>query len=125
MNESKHDILTKEDIRQLVDVFYGKVILDDVLKDFFSGLDFEHHKPKMIHFWSFVLLDEPGYTTNVFDKHAHMKLADEHFDRWISLFDETVHELFEGEKASMAVFRAKTIAWSFKEKFKRMNDSTL
>ncbi len=122
MTEQKHDIITQEDIRQLVDVFYRKVLLDDVLKGFFSDLDFVHHKPKMIHFWSFVLLDEPGYTTNVFDKHAHMKLGDEHFDRWISIFEATVNDLFEGEKASTAIFRAKTIAWSFKEKFKKMNE---
>lgn len=117
----KQDIISKEDIRQLVDVFYFKVLQDNLLKGFFVELDFEKHKPKMIHFWSFVLLDEPGYTTNVFDKHEHMHLKDEHFDRWLSLFESVVSELFEGEKASTAILRAKTIAWTFKEKFKKLN----
>ncbi len=120
---SLKDIATNEDIRRLVDVFYAAVLEDELLKGFFAELDFEHHKPKMIQFWSFVLLDETGYTTNVFDKHVHMHLEGEHFDRWLSLFESTVHRLFKGEKADVAIFRAKTIAWTFKEKFKKLNES--
>ncbi len=113
-------ISTKEDIQLLVDTFYSAVLNDELLKPFFSHVDFDTHKPKMIHFWSFVLLDEPGYTTNVFDQHVHMPLKDEHFDRWLSLFNQTVDQLFEGEKANDAKLRAATIGWTFKEKFKRM-----
>jgi hemoglobin len=69
-----------------------------------------------VHFWSFVLLDRPGYTTNIFDKHASMALTTEALARWTSLFEESVHQLFIGEKADMAILRAKTIAWTFKEK---------
>ncbi len=118
---NKKEISTREDIILLVDEFYASVLQDEILKPFFADLDFEHHKPKMIHFWSFVLLNEPGYTTNVFDKHVHMHLKDEHFDRWLLLFHQTVDRLFEGEKASDAKFRATTIGWTFKEKFKKMN----
>ncbi len=118
-----HDITTQEDIRHLVDVFYSAVLDDEMLKRFFAGLDFDHHKPRIVHFWSFVLLDDSGYTTNVFDKHIHMHLEGEHFDRWLHLFESTVHRLFIGEKADMAVLRAKTIAWTFKEKFKKLNES--
>jgi len=118
----KTDIQHKSDIVKLVDEFYGRVLKDEVIKEFFADLDFEHHKPKMIHFWSFVLLDEEGYTTNVFDKHTHMALKGEHFDRWLVLFESTVDDLFEGEKATMAKFRAKTIGWTFKEKFRKRNE---
>jgi hemoglobin len=106
----------------LVDVFYGDVMQDELLKGFFSHMNFEEHKPRMIHFWSFVLLDESGYTTNVFDKHVHMKLNDEHFDRWMFHFEKTVDKLFSGEKAETAKFRAKTLSWTFKEKFRKMNE---
>jgi hemoglobin len=119
----KQDIQNKQDIQLLVDTFYGRVLEDEVIKDFFSDLDFAKHKPKMVHFWSFVLLDEDGYTTNVFDKHVHMPLKGDHFDRWMQLFDTTVDELFEGEKATTAKFRAKTIGWTFKEKFKRRDEA--
>ena len=76
----KIDITTKQDVEQLVDTFYGRVLTDESLTPFFKNLDFKVHMPKMVHFWSFVLLDEPGYTTNVTDKHMHMPLSPVHFE---------------------------------------------
>lgn len=112
----RKDITTKEDIALLVDRFYGKVLQDEKLKPFFAGLDFAAHKPHMVHFWSFVLLDEPGYKTNVTEKHLHMPIKQDHFDRWLELFTETVDELFAGAKAEMAKQRAFTIAWTIGRK---------
>lgn len=110
------EITIKDDIALLVNTFYGKVLQDELLKPFFANLDFEAHKPHMIHFWSFVLLDEPNYTTNVTEKHLHMPLKQEHFDRWLALFNQTLDELFSGEKAEMAKQRAATIAWTISNK---------
>ena len=110
------DITTKQDIEILVNTFYGKVLKDESLAPFFKQLDFDIHMPKMIHFWSFVLLDEPGYTTNVTDKHMHMPLEQAHFDRWIALFHSTVDSLFTGEKAEMAKQRATLIGWTIQNK---------
>jgi len=110
------DITSKQDVEKLVDTFYGRVLQDAELAPFFARLDFEAHMPKMVHFWSFVLLDEPGYTTNVTDKHMHMPLSKVHFDRWVALFHGTVDELFAGEKAEMAKQRATLIAWTIQNK---------
>ena len=77
------DIQTKKDVETLVNDFYTKVLKDDILSPFFKNLNFEHHMPKMINFWSFVLLDEAGYTTDVTKKHMHMRLKQDHFDQWI------------------------------------------
>lgn len=115
---SQRDIASEEDIRLLVDRFYDAVLRDDVLSPFFSQIEFAHHKPKMVDFWAFVLLDKPGYTTNIFDKHAHMPLTAEALARWTSLFEATIRQLYAGEKTDTAVLRAKTIAWTFKEKMK-------
>lgn len=109
-------IETREDCAELVDKFYGKVLQDESLKPFFAQLNFEEHKPKMIDFWAFILLSEGGYRTDVTAKHAHMPLQKEHFDRWISLFNETVDELFEGEKATLAKERAFLIRWTLESK---------
>lgn len=110
------DISTHKDIVELVDSFYSAVIDDALLAPFFTHIDFEHHKPRMVHFWSFVLLDEPGYTTNIFDKHAHMALTKAALEQWVTLFEQTAKKLFSGEKTEQAVLRAKTIAWTFSEK---------
>jgi hemoglobin len=110
------DITTEHDIEVLVDQFYDAVVLDEILAPFFIRIDFTHHKPKMIDFWAFVLLDKPGYTTNIFDKHSAMNLTAQALTRWTDLFEQTVRRLFSGEKAESAILRAKTIAWTFKEK---------
>ena len=85
----------------------------------FKHLDFEEHLPRMIHFWSFVLLDEPGYTTNVVEKHLNMPLEPIHFQRWLALFNETIDELFDGEKVEVAKQRAAIIAWTIESKLKK------
>lgn len=110
------DISTKEDIVRLVDEFYGKVLKDELLFPFFHHMDFERHKPKMIHFWSFVLLDEAGYNTDVTKVHMHMRIKKEHFDRWIELFNATVDTLYSGEKAELAKQRAYLIRWTLESK---------
>ena len=111
-----NDISSKDDITKLVLTFYEKVKKDDELSPFFKDLDFEVHMPKMIHFWGFALLNEPGYTTNVVEKHVHMPLKDVHFERWLNLFNETIDEHFSGELASQAKQRAQLIGWTIKSK---------
>lgn len=70
----------------------------------------------MIAFWSFVLLDEAGYTTNVFDKHVNLGIKKEHFGIWLSHFNHTINELFAGPKAELAKQRAEVIAYTFEKK---------
>jgi hemoglobin len=118
----KKDIQTKEDIARLVNVFYDRVLQNEKLVHFFAHLNFEEHKPKMVHFWSFVLLDESGYNTNVFDKHANLHANSSDFNEWVSLFHSTVNELFEGEKAEAAKFRATTLGYTFGFKLDALNN---
>jgi len=110
------DISNKGDIEKLVNVFYSKVLNDDLLKPFFEQLNFKDHLPKMVYFWEFVLLDKAGYTTNVTEMHLRMPLKKEHFDHWIHLFYSTVDELFQGDKAEMAKQRASLVGWTIENK---------
>ena len=110
------EIKNEADVHELVQTFYQKVLVDEVLAPFFKKLNFEEHLPKMEFFWRFVLLDEPGYTTSVTDKHMHMRLKEEHFKRWILLFNQTLDELFIGEKVELAKQRAAIIGWTIQSK---------
>lgn len=114
-----NDISSEEDICLLVHEFYGKVLKDEQLSPFFKDLDFDVHMPKMICFWSFALLNEPGYTTNVVEKHLHMPLRDNHFEHWLKLFNETIDEHFSGDIANQAKQRAQLIGWTIKSKIQR------
>ena len=113
------DITALAEIELLVDTFYQKVFSHPELSPFFKHLDYRTHRTKMIQFWAFVLLDEPGYTTQVYDKHALMRFDPGLFDTWAMLFCQTVDSLFKGPTAEQAKTRAKTLAWTFSEKFKK------
>jgi hemoglobin len=113
----KNDIRDRQDIRLLIDSFYGKVRKDEVIGYIFNEVvkvDWEHHLPIMYDFWEGVLFQQGGYTGNPMAVHTRLNqetpLTTEHFDRWKQLFLETVGEHFEGEKAELARQRAVSIA---------------
>ncbi len=108
------DISTSEDIHELVERFYRKLVVDPVIGHFFVGLDLEHHLPRIASFWEMILLNKPGYATNVTE--VHLKLNQRipmervHFDRWLELFRSSVDEKYAGPNASEAKMRALSIA---------------
>ena len=113
------DIQTKADIEEFITLFYSKVAQDPSLSPFFANIDWEKHLPQMIHFWCFTILDEPGYTTNVVEKHLHMPLKEAHFSTWLKYFNETIDPLFIGEKADAAKQRAALIGWTIQSKVEK------
>lgn len=115
-SKTMNDIQTHDDVALLISTFYGKVVKDATIAHFFKHIDFDRHLPRMIHFWTFVLLDEPGYTTDVTAIHRNMPLEEKDFDAWIRLFNETTDELFSGEKAELAKQRAALIRWTLASK---------
>jgi len=107
------DIHSNEDIRLLVDSFYDKVKKDEVIGFIFHdiiGEDWSHHLPVMYQFWDTVLLCNAGYRGNPVMKHIvldkKIPLKEEHFDRWLALWNDTVDSLFTGERADEAKNRA-------------------
>lgn len=103
----------------MVRTFYGKATKDPEIGHFFTHTNFVEHFPRMFAFWNFILLDEPGFTGSVFDKHVGIGIESRHFPVWLRLFKETVDELFEGEKAELAKQRAEVIAFTFESKLKQ------
>ncbi len=110
------DIETKADIEHWVRLFYAELLTDAEMKLIFAHLDFEKHIPHIVQFWALVVLDEPGYTTNVFDKHVHLPIKDHHFDTWLNAFENVTKRLYTGAKADLAVQRAHVIAYTFRNK---------
>lgn len=115
-----NDIQTRDDITRLIDLFYEKLLKDPVVKHIFEPLDLADHLPRVVHFWSFVLLDEEGYRTNVFEKHMPLPLRPEHFDIWLKHFTDSVDTLFRGEIADTAKQRATVLVFTFKNKWQSL-----
>lgn len=112
-------IKTEDDIKKLVDTFYGKVNKDEMLSPVFNGqagVDWEEHLPKMYKFWGTQLIGTANYFGRPFPPHAALQISKEHFERWLKLFTETVDELFVGLGAEMAKQKARNIAAVFQYK---------
>jgi ferredoxin len=75
------DIETENDIYQWQTAFYKHLLNDPITSPKFSHLNLEEHMPKIVAFWSFVLLEKEGYKTNVFEKHIHLNLEKIHFEK--------------------------------------------
>ncbi len=113
----KNDITNRADIELLINGFYNKVKKDPLIGFFFSEIvpvNWEAHLPIMYGFWENVLFYTGTYEGNpmALHKNIHQKcpMKMEHFQRWTSLFIETVDELFDGDKAELAKQRAISIA---------------
>ena len=117
--ENKKDIMTLEQIKVLVDTFYGKVRDNEMLAPIFNERiedRWPEHLAKMYAFWQTILLGDHTYFGAPFVPHANLPVSKEHFDQWMELFIETVDELFEGAVADEAKWRAGKMAEMFQIK---------
>ncbi|HEU5053512.1 MAG TPA: group III truncated hemoglobin [Hanamia sp.] len=119
MNTEKNDIKSLDDIKFLVDTFYDKVREDKLIGPIFDEKiqnRWPQHLAKMYTFWQTVLLEDHTYFGSPFPPHANLPVQKEHFERWLSLFSETVYELFQGPTANEAMWRANKMAEMFQIK---------
>lgn len=115
----KHDILTLDDVKLLVDTFYTRVRADELLGPVFDERIQDRwpiHLDIMYRFWQTVLLGELTYQGAPGSKHITLPVGAEHFERWLLLFFITIDELFEGEKAAEAKWRSEKMADMFASK---------
>lgn len=113
----RKDIETRKDIEILVDSFYKKVLKDETIGYIFkdvANINLEKHMPTMYDFWETTLFHSSVYKGNPMNIHLKLNnkepLKKSHFEQWLALFNETVDELFHGEKAELAKTRALSIA---------------
>lgn len=115
----RKEISTMEDVRLLVDTFYGKIREDALLSPIFNGIiqnRWPEHLEKMYRFWQTVLLKEHTYYGSPFLPHANLKVEQLHFDTWLRLWYETIDTYFEGERAHEAKWRGDKMAIMFLSK---------
>lgn len=120
------DISKIEDIKLLVDTFYQKVRNDDALGHIFNNViqnRWPEHLEKMYRFWETVLLDNHTYYGSPFVPHAGLPVDGSHFERWIELFQATVDENFDGQKAEEAKWRASQMAKMFRMKIEHYREN--
>jgi hemoglobin len=110
------DLETRGDIERLVRDFYRQAAMDDVLGPVFAAahVDWPSHIGTLTDFWTWQLLGERGYDGNPLRAHepAHHRtpFTDEHYARWLDLFETTIDDHFAGPHADLAKARARRMA---------------
>lgn len=101
-------------IERLVHGFYAKVRTDPVIGPVFESrvAEWEPHLQRMCAFWSSVALMSGRYHGSPMAKHITLPIDARHFDRWLSLFEQTARELCPPVAAAHFVDRARRIAGS-------------
>lgn len=115
----KGDIRTIEDVRLLVDTFYGRARQDELIGPVFNDTiqdRWPEHLAKLYNFWQTILLGQHTYHGRPFIPHAGLPIQKDHFQRWLQLFHGTLDELFSGPKAEEAKQRSVLMAEMFQFK---------
>lgn len=112
---ARPDLCTTEEIRTLVNRFYGRVRADPALGRIFNAHidDWPVHLDIMVKFWSSILLGSGEYSGTPMPKHVALPDLDATlFKRWLALFHETTAELPNRDMANQADELARRIARS-------------
>jgi len=124
----KKDISNREDLLKLLTHFYNKLLADKSISYLFTDvakIDLPHHLDILVNFWDSVLFQNDVYRKNAMQPHLilHQQspLQKHHFQTWLTYFNETVDELFEGEIAFRAKERALSIATVMQIKISQLN----
>ena len=126
----KNDISNRDDLYKLVSLFYEKLLVDTEINHFF--VDFtdeillEKHLQVLVDFWDNILFFSGGYRKNAMKPHLDLNTSKpfkpHHFKHWLSGFNSSVNELFEGDNAHAIKSRALSIATVMEIKISQMDD---
>ena len=115
--QNRSTLESADDIKIIVDSFYARVQEDALIGPFFdevASVDWAAHLPRMYAFWETVVFSNAGYKGDPIGKHLAVSsiapLEQKHFERWLSLFKETIEALYTGPNAELMINRATIMA---------------
>jgi truncated hemoglobin YjbI len=107
--------VTEDDLKRLVERFYGRAAADPLLGPVFARAipDWEGHYQIVQNFWSRTLLGTARYSGMPFAAHISLQLKPEHFTRWVALFKETAVEVLDEVAAARAIAKVEHMSTCF------------
>jgi hemoglobin len=99
-------------IAALVTAFYAQVRQDPLIGPIFEERveDWDLHLEKLCAFWSSVMLMTGRYHGRPMQVHMPLPVGNEHFDRWLALFETTARAICPPQAAAHFIERAHRIA---------------
>jgi hemoglobin len=105
----RRDLDDPGEVAEMVRRFYGKVDHDELLGPVFNEVaqvDWPEHLAKLTAFWCRALFAQSGYQGNPFRAHAlvhdRRPFTSAHFERWLTLFSQTLDHGWSGPGADRA-----------------------
>ncbi|WOJ93760.1 group III truncated hemoglobin [Congregibacter variabilis] len=116
----------REQIDAFVDAFYERMLADPLLAPLFievARIELAEHLPRIKAYWRKMLLGDSEYQRHMMRKHrevdARQVFADEHYQRWLFLFEETLAKHPLGVKTDSASELARRVAGNMRQNLKR------
>ena len=103
-------------IARLVHAFYARARTDWLLGPVFEATvaDWDEHLDTLVRFWCTVLLRAGSYRGNPMAAHRPLALDDQHFARWLALWDRTAREVLPRDQARHVFETAQRIGRSLR-----------
>lgn len=114
--------ITRENIQTLITMFYAKIVKDEIVGPFFiaklgEDINNEHwktHLETIVNFWCSLAFGKPKYDGNLFLPHTKLgRLERKTFEQWLTLFAETLDEVYVEAIALKFKERSRLIASNF------------
>ena len=116
MNSETVHVIDEESIQLMVKTFYARVRQDKMLGPVFEQAlhgEWAAHLPRMVEFWSTILLGAKKFHGNVYGKHMALNgIEPEHFSRWLGLLKQTGTEIYDQPAAAEIIGMAERVAGS-------------
>ena len=100
-----------------IDCFYARVFKDPLLAPVFltqAGIDPAVHIPHIKAYWRKMLLGDSAYSRHMMQKHRNLHragpLAQQHYDRWLLLFEQALDESAPSELIDRARMLGRRVA---------------
>ena len=109
---------TDEDVAVVVRTQYDLLLASPQTAPHFSGVDLEHHLPRVYTFWAFTLgLGDASYRGSVFEPHARLKLAEADYTVWQAALKTALEQNgFSGPVCDSMIAKARMMEFIFKSK---------
>ena len=120
------DLATYEDVAVVVRTQYDLLLASPQTAPHFSGVDLEHHLPRVYTFWAFTLgLGDASYRGSVFEPHARLKLAEADYTVWQNALKTALEQNgFSGSVCGSMIAKARMMEFIFKSKLPTTGEPT-
>lgn len=124
------DLDNPTSISRFVDSFYARVLRDPLLAPVFleqAGINLDEHLPRIKAYWAKMLLGRQDYQRHMMNKHRavdrYHPFSDDHYEKWLRLFEETLAENHVGPVSERAKNLARRVVANMRRNLRQSADA--